>query len=169
MGMYIRYVNKEDSDTIAMIYSKSFQQAFKGIIPDDFLKEKFAYERLKDRLYKELSEGNAISCIMYKDDIPVGMLTFAKDDDKERDNSEIDIWRIYLLPEYWGQNLGTEFMDWAIEELKTNGYKKVALWVVKENVRARKFYEKVGFSHEGEIRIIMPGREINEYRYVKHL
>lgn len=169
MGSYIRYVNKEDADTIAMIYSKSFQQAFKGIIPDDFLKEKFAYERLKDRLSKELNEGTATSCIMYKDDIPVGMLTFAKDDDKERDNLEIDIWRIYLLPEYWSQNLGIEFIDWGIKELIAKGYKKVALWVVEENIRARKFYEKVGFFHEGEIRIISPGRKIREYRYIKNL
>ena len=106
---------------------------------------------------------------MYKDHIPVGMLTLAKDDNKERDNSEIDIWRIYLLPEYWGQNLGIELMQWAIKELKEKGYKTVALWVVEENIRARKFYEKVGFVHVGEMRTINPGREITEYRYIKHL
>jgi RimJ/RimL family protein N-acetyltransferase len=169
MGIYIRYANKDDADIIALINSKSFHQAFQGIIPDEFLKEKFSYERLKDRLCKELCEGTTTSCVMYKDDIPMGMLTFAKDDNKERDNSEIDIWRIYLLPEYWGQNLGMEFIDWGIKELKRKRYKKVALWVVEENVRARKFYEKIGFIHEGEIRIINPGREIKEYRYIKHL
>ena len=169
MGSYIRYANKDDADTIALINSKSFQHAFQGIIPGNFLKERFSYERLKERLYKELNESTATSCIMYKYDIPVGMLTFAKDDNKERDNSEIDIWRIYLLPEYWGQNLGVEFLDWVIKELKRKGYKKVALWVVEENIRARKFYEKVGFIHEGEIRIINAGREIQEHRYIKNV
>jgi RimJ/RimL family protein N-acetyltransferase len=38
-----------------------------------------------------------------------------------------------------------------------------------ENARARKFYEKVEFNHEGEIRIINPGRQMTEYRYIKHL
>lgn len=169
MGIYIRYAQKDDAGTIALINSKSFQQAFQGIIPDDFLKEKFSYEKLKERLNNELNEGTATSCIMYKDDIPVGMLTFAKDDHKERDSSEIDIWRIYLLPEYWGQNLGIELIHWSTAALNGKGYKKVALWVVEENVRARKFYEKVGFIHEGEIRIINPGREITEYRYIKNL
>ena len=169
MEIYIRYAKNDDASTIALINSTSFQQAFQGIIPDDFLKERFSYEKLKDRLYKESNEGTATSCIMYKDSIPVGMLTFAKDDHKERDNSEIDIWRIYLLPEYWGQNLGIELIQWSIEELKGKGYKKVALWVVEENVRARKFYEKVGFNHEGEMRIINPGREMTEYRYIKTL
>ena len=169
MEINIRYANKDDADTIALINSKSFQHAFRGIIPDDFLKEKFSYERLRERLYKELNEGTATSCIMYKNDIPVGMLTFAQDDYKDRDSSEIDLWRIYLLPEYWGQNLGIEFIDWGIKELNRKGYKKVALWVVEENERARRFYEKVGFIHDGEIRIINPGRELNEYRYIKPL
>lgn len=167
--VYIRYANKDDANTLALINSKSFQQAFNGIIPDVFLKERFSYERLKDRLYKELNEGTTSSCIMYKDDTPIGMLTFAKDDHKERDNSEIDIWRIYILPEHWGQNLGVEFINWVIEELKRKGYLKIALWVVEENIRARKFYEKIGFTHEGETRIISPGREIKEYRYIKYL
>ena len=169
MGNYIRYANRMDADTLALINSKSALQAYKGIVPDDFLKERFSYERLKERLYKELNEGTTTSCIIYKDDIPVGMQTFARDDDKERDDSEIDIWRIYLLPEYWGQNIGIEFIDWGIKELKRKGYKKVALWVVEENVRARKFYEKFGFTHDGEIRVINVGRELKEYRYIKHL
>jgi RimJ/RimL family protein N-acetyltransferase len=169
MENYICYANKEDVDTLALINSKSALQGYKGIIPDDYLKDKFSYERLRERLYKELNEGTTTSCIIYKDDIPVGMQTFARDDDKERDDSEIDIWRIYLLPEYWGQNIGKEFIDWGVKELKRKGYKKVALWVVEENARARKFYEKSGFTHDGEIRIINVGREIKEYRYIKNL
>lgn len=127
MGSYVRYANKEDADTIALIYSKSFQQAFKGIIPDDFLNGKFSFENLRKQLAKELDEGTTSNCIILKDDIPVGMLTFMKDSYKERDESEIDLGRIYLLPEYWGKNVGIEFIDWLFKELKSNGYSKVAL------------------------------------------
>jgi GNAT superfamily N-acetyltransferase len=169
VGIYIRYANNEDANIIALINSKSALQGYKGIIPDDILKEKFSYERLRERLLKELTEGTTINCIVYKDDTAVGMQTFARDDDKERDISEIDIWRIYLLPEYWGQNIGREFIDWGTKELKLRGYKKAALWVVEENARARRFYEKSGFTHDGEIRIINVGREIKEYRYIKEL
>ncbi|HYE08767.1 MAG TPA: GNAT family N-acetyltransferase [Patescibacteria group bacterium] len=165
MNNCVRYANSEDADILAFINSNSALQGYKGIIPEDFLKDRFSYERLKDRLYKELNEGTTTSCIIYKDDIPVGMQTFARDYDKERDDSEIDIWRIYLLPEYWGQNIGIEFMDWGIKELKRKGYIKAALWVVEENARARRFYEKFGFTHDGEIRVINVGRELKEYRY----
>jgi GNAT superfamily N-acetyltransferase len=169
MGIYIRYANREDASTLALINSKSALQAYKGIIPDDVLKERFSYERLKERLYKEISEGTTTSCIIYKDEISVGMQTFARDDIEERGELEIDIWRIYLLPEYWGRNIGIDLIDWGMKELKSKGYIKVALWVVEENVQARKFYEKYGFVHDGEIRIIDAGKELKEYRYTKHL
>jgi RimJ/RimL family protein N-acetyltransferase len=169
MGNYIRYANKEDADILGLINSKSAQQGFKGIIPDDFLKEKFSHERLRDRLYKELEEGSTTSCIIFSDDVPAGMLTIGKDDHKQRDDSEIDLWRVYLLPEYWGKNIAGELIDWVTEELRRKGYKKIGLWVVEENARARRFYEKAGFIHVGEIRNINPGRELRDYRYIKCL
>lgn len=169
MKSYISYSNRDDADTLASINSKSAQRGYKGIIPDDFLKDKFSYERLKKRIFKELDEGSTISCIIYSNDTPAGMLTIAEDDYKQGDSSEICLWRIYLLPEYWGQHIAGEFIAWITEELKRKGYKKLTLWVVEENTRARKFYEKSGFIHEGEIRIINPGRELKEYRYVKYL
>lgn len=169
MTTFIRYANIEDVEAMALIHSKSFQQAFKGIIPDDVLKEKFSYERLRDHLHQGLKEGTIASCIVFEDDIPVGMQAFIKDTAEGRSDSEIDIGTICLLPEYWGKHIGSEFIVWGLEALKSKGYTKVALWVVEENLRARSFYEKVGFQHDGEIRIINPGKQLKEYRYVKYL
>lgn len=169
MEEYIRYANKDDADTLALINSKSAQVGFSGIIPDDFLKEKFSYERLKERFSKELDDGITSSSIIYQDNSPLGMMTFGKDDYKQRDNLEIDLWRLYVLPEYWGKSIAIKLIDWGIKELKRNGYTKLSLWVVEENIRARKFYEKVGFIHSEETRIINPGRELMDCRYVKQL
>lgn len=169
MDSYMRYASAEDAEVLALINSQSALQGYKGIIPDDILKEKFSYERLRERLHKELIEGNTTSCIAFKGELPVGMQTFAKDTEAERDASEIDIWRIYLLPEYWGQNIGMEFMGWGIDELRKKGYKKAALWVVEGNARAMRFYEKFGFIHDGEVRNINVGKELKEYRYIYHM
>lgn len=163
--MTIRYATRGDSEILAHINAKSFQVAFRGIIPDNVLEDKFSYKSLLGRFGLELEERTTENSIIFKDGKPVGMQTFARDDDTERDETEIDIWRIYVLPEYWGSGVGKELILWGLSELKTKGYKKVALWVVDENERARTFYEKVGFSHDGEIRVINPGKEINELRY----
>jgi ribosomal protein S18 acetylase RimI-like enzyme len=32
--------------------------------------------------------------------------------------------------------------------LISRGYKNASLWVLEENINARRFYEKIGFNHE---------------------
>ena len=169
MNTYIRYAKKADADAIALINSQSFKTAFSGIIPDDFLEEKFSYERLRDRLSQEICEDIAVNSIMFLEDKPVGMMTFGNPVVEEDDTLTIEIMRIYLLPEHWGERLGKEFMEWGLKELHKMGYKKVNLWVIEENSRARGFYKKMGFKHEGVTRIINPGREITDLRYERQL
>ncbi len=51
----------------------------------------------------------------------------------------------------------------GIEELKQSGFKKVLLWVLEDNHRARKFYEKNGFFYTGAImEDNIGGRDIKE-------
>ena len=169
MKIELRYAKIGEADLLASINAASFQKGFKGIIPDEVLNEKFAYGRLLERFTKELAEKNTENSILLIDDKPVGIQTFGRDDHKEREPVEIDIWRLYILPECWGMGYGEILIKWGLEELKKKNYKKVALWVVDENTRARRFYEKMGFLNEGEYRIINPGKEIEELRYVKYL
>ena len=57
-----------------------------------------------------------------------------------------EIISIYLLPDYLGKGCGKALMKSALSELKKQGYEKIFLWVLEENVRARYFYEQFGFS-----------------------
>ena len=63
---------------------------------------------------------------------------------------------ISLLSEYRGRGIGTELMKRMIEELRTQGYKKVSLSVQKTNYAVR-LYKKFGFeiSTENEEEYIM--------------
>lgn len=62
-----------------------------------------------------------------------------------------EIVSIYLLPYYIGKEYGKSLMDAVLSELKKQGYEKVFLWVLEENIRARNFYEKYGFSLTDDI------------------
>jgi len=169
MDGYIRNANREDADDLALIYSKSFKTAFKGIVSDELLDDKFSYNKLRGRLNKEITLGTPTNSIMAIDDIHVGMITYVVCKNEEFEGLQADILRIYLLPEYWGRSIGMQLMEWALNDIQTKGCKKAVLWVIEDNVRARKFYEKLGFVHEGETRIINVGIEVRDMKYVKYL
>ena len=59
-----------------------------------------------------------------------------------------EIFALYVLSEYYGTGVGKLLMDAGLEKLKA--YPRVCLWVLKENARAIRFYEKCGFSTDGK-------------------
>lgn len=73
---------------------------------------------------------------------------------------------IYFLPDYIGQGYGRQLLNKCIEELKRCGFKKVLLWVLENNHRARKFYEKNGFIYsEIFMEDNIGGKDIREVLY----
>lgn len=169
MSNYIRYAKVEDASSLSRVYSNSFNKAFEGIIPESILQEKFTFERIQERMIKELKEDVVKNIIMFKDEEPIGMLSYTKAEDEDLGDSCADIWRIYLEPECWNQKLGVELMNWVLKELKEKGYEKAILWVIEDNKRARKFYDNLGFKYDGTNRIIKQGKEIKDLRYMKLL
>lgn len=74
---------------------------------------------------------------------------------------------LYLLPEYMGKGYGKRLLETAVKELGKLGYAEVFLWVLEENKRARRFYERFGFSPAGGFMDTeIGGRTLREVRYI---
>ena len=55
----------------------------------------------------------------------------------------------------------------AMRQLKEKGYSKIYLWVLEKNERARRFYEKNGFTWNGDrLEGEEGGRKVTDLRYV---
>jgi len=168
MDSYIRYANVSDSKILGYIHSQSWKNAYKKIIPDLILDNMNAEKREK-YFYKVLSEKLEEDVLIFKQNDPVGFMTLGKCRDTDSDSSWGEIWGIYLLPIYWNKGIGTELINWGINELNNREFEKISLWVLEENIIARKFYEKIGFKHDGTVKELNIGRSLNEYRYVKEI
>ena len=59
-----------------------------------------------------------------------------------------EIFALYVLSEYYGKGAAQQLMNAGLEQLKN--YPKIVLWVLKENTRAIRFYQKCGFTPDGE-------------------
>ena len=75
-----------------------------------------------------------------------------------------EVFAIYVLKEYQGQKVGYELMNAALEQLV--GYQKIAVWVLKGNDGAIRFYERYGFRFDGMEAEIMLGTPKVELRMI---
>lgn len=161
----IRYADINDARTLGEIHSQSWKVIYKGIVPDEILNNITAEKREK-YFEKALSQGWEEDALIFKEDKAVGLICIGRCRDEDKDDSYGEIWGIYLLPEYWNRGIGYELINWGLTELRKRSYKKVTLWVLEENIKARNFYEKVGFKHDGTAKEINIGKALKECRYI---
>lgn len=75
-----------------------------------------------------------------------------------------EIFALYVLAEYHGQRVGYALMNAALEKL--SDYRRIALWVLKGNDKAIRFYERYGFCLDGTEKEILLGTPNTELRMV---
>ena len=97
----------------------------------------------------------------------IGLVNFGEARDKDASNMG-ELRSIYVIPEFWGKGISRELFQAAVSELEKNGYAGFYLWVLKENCRARGFYEKMEMMcYECERVITIGGKELIESKYIK--
>jgi GNAT superfamily N-acetyltransferase len=160
----IRYANAADAEILAILHVNSWKEAYKGIIPDDYL-NRMTIEKRQSYFSKVLSEESEKDALVFVDDKPAGFICLGKCRDEDNDGTVGEIWGIYLLPEFWRKGVGTILLNWGINELTLLGFTRITLWVLKDNLTARYFYEKNGFILDGNEKPITLGINLIECRY----
>jgi len=166
MEFTIRKAVPEDAYERAVCHISSWRSAYKGIVPDEYLNSMSAEER-SERYKKQIEENNEVLFYnaIYENKI-IGLLCISKSRDEDKLNAG-EVGAIYLIEEFWGKGYGREMMNFAIDTLKNMGYNEIILWVFEENNRARRFYEKCGFTFSGEKAIMnIGGKDIPKVRYI---
>ena len=153
-----------NAQDVAYVHVNSWKAAYKGIVPDDYL-DGLSVGKSAQRFKEIKAKGKAHHYLMYVDEKPAGVFVFSKSFDEDADKDTADIGAIYFLPEYWGKGFGTKLIDFGIAEIKKTGYKAITLWVLEQNIRARKFYEKKGFVFDGTKEDINIGKQLVKVRY----
>lgn len=157
-----------DVQAVARIHVETWKEAYQGIIPDAYLQTLSIAEReekWKQLIIKEQTE----LWVAEKDSLITGWVSFGSSRDCDSRSETGEIFAIYILPSFWSIGVGKELMIQAMTRLEERGFTLVTLWVLVENKRAIKFYEKVGFTPEANTvkSVEIGGKALQEVRYVK--
>ena len=157
----IRPANVSDGLAIGKVYCYGWQAAYRGLMPDFFLnaltpENCFAQRShiAPDRRFVAEVNGEV-----------VGTATFGKPRDTVAEGLA-ELYSIYLLPQHWGTGQGSALFRAVVEKLKEQGYSGLYLWTLRDNTRARVFYEKAGLQLSGEERELeIAGAYLPEVQY----
>lgn len=145
--MHIVHVTIEELPQLQTIGRQTFSETFSTGNTEEnmnkYLEEGFSEEKLSS----EIADQNTRFFFVKKDDQVIGYLklNFGQSQTELKDDSALEIERIYVLQEFHGKKVGQILYDKAIEIAKESKLSYVWLGVWEENKRAISFYKKNGF------------------------
>ncbi len=86
--------------------------------------------------------------LVYDDGILKGVIN------RKLQEDEIEVSEFYVEPFFKRKGIGGRLLQTVIAETRAANKRRIFLWVVEDNLSARKFYEKNGFRENGETRLI---------------
>ena len=152
----VREATIDDADAIATAHIDGWRTGYRGIVPDDYLdSEGFATSR-RDR-WREWTWHTTAGSRLFVVTIHGRPVGFGYAGPERVDQGAFpdraargEVYAFYLHPTAWGSGGAGALMSRCEEFLRDEGYVSAVLWVLRDNPRARSFYEKAGWSFTGE-------------------
>jgi GNAT superfamily N-acetyltransferase len=76
-----------------------------------------------------------------------------------------ELYALYVHPAWWSTGTGRALMDRVLDTASAAGFLSVRLWVLRDNSRARRFYERAGFAPDGASHTLDGLGGVTEIRY----
>jgi GNAT superfamily N-acetyltransferase len=171
--MDIRPARPGDAAQIAVVHVRSWQGAYRGLLPQEYLDGLDPAQRRSgwERVLRETGWSRGGIVVAEDGGALTGFAGFGPARDEDEDSERVgEVEAIYLLPAAWGTGAGRQLMAAALAGLAGAGYGQAMLWVLDANVRARRFYEAGGWSADGASKQdSIGGFPVTELRYRRPL
>jgi len=138
----IRPETNEDVETVVALHIRTWQKAYRGMLPDEVL-DNLDPVAWAQRRREHHANPASTALVAEIDGVLCGFVLFGPDRDEPEHG---EIYAIYVDPDYWGTGVGHELMTRALAALP---YREVRLWVLEQNERALRFYAREGLHPDG--------------------
>lgn len=139
---------QSDLPQLRQLAIETFTDTFASLNdPTDF--ERYLQENFNETVFEsELQNPDSLFFIALKGLRLVGYFKINTNNAQtENQGSEaVELQRLYILPEYKGQNIGKQLIERAEAEGRALGKKHIWLGVWEKNLNALAFYEKMGYT-----------------------
>jgi GNAT superfamily N-acetyltransferase len=160
----VREGTTEDADECAAAHIEGWRTGYRNLLPDAFLDApEFATQRIERWRAWTWADGleGAALFVAERHGRVVGFVTcgpervdpvcdqLGRTDAVAVTNGRGEVYAFYLHPDAWGSGAAAALMARCRQYLADNGFAHAVLWVLRDNPRARRFYERSGWSATG--------------------
>lgn len=141
----LRTATRTDAKAIGELNAAAWQVAYSGIVPERVLEERRSREEDPAHWWRTLSSPGRVNAIASSDGDVAGYSSWAPCGPSDGDPAKCaELLGLYVHPERWRCGIGKRlFLDVA-RAARSSGRAEMVIWVLEENVRARRFYEAIG-------------------------
>jgi len=161
----IREAIPDDIPGIARVHVDTWRTAYGSIISAEYLVG-LTYERSEVRWREHAFKENS-GCLVYVAE-DAGRIVASASGGPQRDGMpgyDGELYGLYALKAYQRRGIGRELMQTIARRLAADGFKAMILWVLKDNLKARAFYEAMGGVLTGEKGTTIGGADLIEVAY----
>ena len=164
---------------MSLLHALGWRAAYRDSIPAGYIAREITDHRWTAVFRKNYEEGVYRGLLLYDGDRPLCCATYGparvtpSGTICQFSSPDLAGWgelvSLYAHPDHWREGHGSIIMEEVLLRLSEAGYPGCFLYVLRENDRARRFYEKHGFAWDGhslEV-TLTPDTILTDLRYCK--
>ncbi|MBT3166010.1 GNAT family N-acetyltransferase [Streptomyces sp. Vc74B-19] len=162
----------DDCAGVAGIRVAGWRYAYRGLVPQAYLDGMdVAEEAGRQRARLAAGDGSVVDLVAEAEDGTLaGWAAYGPYRDGDVRTEDGELYALYVPPERIGQGLGRTLLTEVTGRCAAAGHRRVFLWVLRDNARARRFYTAAGYTADGtEEHFELAGIQVPEVRYVREL
>jgi GNAT superfamily N-acetyltransferase len=163
--LILREATERDAAAIAWLHAESWRSAYRGMLSDEYLDHRVHHERaaLWQQRFSEQAE-TPFFVILAEAETELAGFACAFPDEHPIYGAFLD--NLHVVPRRTGQGIGRRLLTAVAERLLANERRGgLYLWVIEQNIRARRFYSQAGGLEVGRDTLSMPdGSRVMEMR-----
>ncbi len=140
-----------DLDRVAEIRTLGWQSGYRGILPDDQLDalDITAEAERWRRFIRHFEEKREHLEVAERDGTIAGYVLIGPFRGDDATPGFGEVFALYVDPSAWGSGVATTLLGRATDLLRARGDHRAGLWTFEANARARRFYEREGWTFDG--------------------
>lgn len=138
MTLIIRKAVMDDVPQIVQVHVDTWRHSYCGYVADEIIEKVSAISEERIEKMKRVVEKGLVY-VAEQDNQIIGIAGMTEE---EKDIPELKIF--YITPDCQRQGVGAKIFNYILADLRQKGFKKLALWTMKNYPTSNNFYHKMG-------------------------